>query len=230
MNKPTSSTPSAMEDKKEPIADQAKHAVSNVAGQVKEQVTHQLDTRKDQAIDKVGSVADAIRDTSDKLKDIAPLGDIAGRAADGIQSVATFFEDKKITDVVRDVERFARREPALFLGAALAIGLVGGRFLKSSSHRDQTPRGGQGYDEFLPDDDLEDYVESNRGGAASYGRSSYSASSYGSSTAGSAGSTTYGMAGTSQRSTDPLRTTLPLGTPAPAGRQGPSNPNGTGRM
>ena len=88
------------------------------------------------------------------------FGDVAGRAADGIEKVAEFFEDKQIGDVVRDVERFARKEPALFVGAAFALGLIGGRFLKSSAPRRDagTYAGGSsdyGDDDrkFLSDDD-----------------------------------------------------------------------------
>lgn len=182
------------EGKKEPIVEQAKHAVTNVAGQAREQVTSQLtnqfDTRKDKAVETIGNVADAIRDTSDKLKGVGPLGDVAERAADGIERVAGFFEGKQVGDLVRDVNRFARREPAIFLGAAFAIGLIGGRFLKSSvrqggdTSRGDYDRDRGGYDryeasyggsygdggyeeEYLSGDDLEDDVDSMR--FASYG-------------------------------------------------------------
>jgi hypothetical protein len=134
------------------IVDQAKQAVthvaSNVATQAREQVSTQFDARKDKALETMTSVASAMRETSDKLKGVGPLGDAAGRAADGIEKVADFFEGKQIGDVVRDVESFAKREPALFIGAALAIGVIGGRFLKSSGHRQsdeaQGPRQGTG--------------------------------------------------------------------------------------
>jgi hypothetical protein len=137
MNKSSMQNQSAHEDGK--IVDQAKQAVthvaSNVASQAKEQVNAQFDTRKDKAVETIGNVATAIRETGDKLKGVGPLGDVAGRAADGMEKVADFFEGKQVGDVVRDVERFARREPALFIGAAFALGLIGGRFLKSSAHR-----------------------------------------------------------------------------------------------
>ena len=139
MNKASMSQP-ATSDQDGKIVDQAKQAVthvaSSVANQAREQVSTQFDARKDKAVETMGNVASAIRDTSDKLKGVGPLGDVAGRAADGIEKVADFFEDKQIGDVVRDVQTFARREPALFIGAAFALGVIGGRFLKSSAHRD----------------------------------------------------------------------------------------------
>ncbi len=189
MNKSTMNNPSATEQdgKKDAIVDQAKQAVSHAASQAKEQVSSQLSTqfdmRKDKAVETMGSVADAIRGTSEKLKGVGPLGDVAGRAADGIESVADFFEGKQIGDLVKDVNRFARREPALFIGAAFAIGLIGGRFLKSSVRKNEATYaqgGGQGYDryaaqyggsfgdggydDFLTDADLEEDIASQRGG------------------------------------------------------------------
>ena len=190
----TSNTSATQHDgKQDGLVDQAKHAVThvagNVAGNAREQVNHEFDARKDKAVETMGTVANAIRDTSDKLKGVGPLGDVAGRAADGIESVANFFEGKQITDVVRDVERFARREPAIFLGAAFALGLIGGRFLKSSAHRSSSAsggssayaRGGSGYgydreafgrnygsgsydDAFLADDDFDYAADSRRYG------------------------------------------------------------------
>jgi hypothetical protein len=201
MNKSSMSNTATSSDGK--IVDQAKQAVthvaSDVASQAKEQVNAQFDARKDKAVETIGNVATAIRETSDKLKGVGPLGDVAGRAADGIEKVADFFEGKQIGDVVRDVEGFARREPALFIGAAFALGLIGGRFLKSSSHRSgggsasgrgigggmggQYARSGRtsydryqsgygasfGDDDYLSDADLQDDIDSQRVGA--YGSS-----------------------------------------------------------
>jgi len=65
----------------------------------------------------------AIRETGAKLKGVGPLADVAGQAADGVDKVAQFFEGKQVGDVFRDVERFARREPAIFIGAAIGLSL-----------------------------------------------------------------------------------------------------------
>ncbi len=162
-----------------PVVDQAKHALTTVANQAREQMTHRIDAQRDRAVETIGDVAGAIRETGEKLDGIGPLGDVAGRAADGMERLAKFFEGKQVTDIVRDVERFARREPAIFLGAAFAVGLIGGRFLKSSSaHGDEDARFANaraqrdsawaaGDDGYLSSDDLEDY-ESRRHGAEGF--------------------------------------------------------------
>lgn len=169
---------------KKPIVDQARDALTNVAGQAREQVTHRIDVRKDRAVETISDVAGALRETGEKLDGVGPLGDVAGRAAEGIERLAHFFEGKQVNDIVRDVERFARREPALFLGAAFAAGLIGGRFLKSSARRNEGAGFGAGRglrdegwematyggDGYLASEDLEDY-ELRRYGAAGVGSS-----------------------------------------------------------
>lgn len=118
------------------IVDQAKSAVTHVAGDVADRalakVNEQFDSKSDKAVETMETVASAIRETGAKLKGVGPLADVAEQAADGVDKVAQFFDGKHVGDVFRDVERFARREPAIFIGAALAVGLIGGRFLKSS--------------------------------------------------------------------------------------------------
>jgi hypothetical protein len=162
MNKTSMSPATSEHDGK--IVDQAKLAMSHVASQAREQVNSGLDAQKGKAVEMMGSVATAMRETSEKLKGVGPLGEAAGRAAQGIEKAADFFEGKKIGDVVRDVESFARREPALFIGAALAIGVVGGRFLKSSGHRDESASGGgsYGYDDHRSRGEITDAAATSR--------------------------------------------------------------------
>src|SRR6478752_10222903 len=104
--------------RREPIADQAKQAASNVQERAREQIENRVESRKDRAVEATHSVASAIRETGDKLKDVGPLHDVAERAADRIERAAQYLEGKSVADVMREVERVARREPALFLGAA----------------------------------------------------------------------------------------------------------------
>lgn len=128
----TSRTANAERDRQtEALAEQAKHAAARAAGQAKEQVSSELESRKGKAVETIETVAESIRGTGEKLKG-GPLADVAERAADRIEQMAEQFKGKTAGDMVRVVERFARREPALFLAAALAVGLIGGRFLKSS--------------------------------------------------------------------------------------------------
>lgn len=121
------------------IVDQAKQTVANVAADAKAGVTTQLEHRIDQAkevgVEKIETVSDALRGAGEQLEGTGPLPDLAEKAAEGIENLARFIENKSIGDVWSGVQSFAKREPALFLGGAVAIGILAGRFLKSSSRR-----------------------------------------------------------------------------------------------
>ncbi len=117
------------------LIDQAQEKVGEVADKVKEQASSQATTQKDRAAEGLGSVADAIRQTGDQLRQndkVAPVAQYTDQLAMGIESVSNFIKNRSVSDIVREVENFARREPALFLGGALTLGLLGGRFLRSS--------------------------------------------------------------------------------------------------
>lgn len=126
------------------LVGQAKDAVTHVAGRARDAVTHGIDAQKEKATDAASTVAIALRETGEKLKDVGPLGAAAEKAADGVERLSDFLQDRSLGEIVDEVEGFARREPLLFFGTAFAIGLVGGRFLKSSRRSAE----GSGGDDF----------------------------------------------------------------------------------
>ena len=94
----------------------------------------QLTTQKTRATEALGSVAAAIRQSSQPLRDNnqGMLADYAGKAADQLEQFSTRLGERELTELMDDGKRFARRQPALFVGAAFAVGVVAARFLKSS--------------------------------------------------------------------------------------------------
>jgi len=117
------------------LIDQAQEKVGDVASKVKEQASTQVSNQKDRAAEGLDNVADAIRQTGDQLRQndkAAPVAQYADQLAMGVETVSNYLKSRSISDIFREVESFARREPALFLGGALTLGLLGGRFLRSS--------------------------------------------------------------------------------------------------
>jgi hypothetical protein len=55
--------------------------------------------------------------------------------------------EKDVNEMLRDVQQFARRQPALFIGGSFAAGLLAARFLRSSHGQDEyaAPGDGRGY-------------------------------------------------------------------------------------
>jgi hypothetical protein len=111
---------------------------SGIVNRVKESATAQLTNQKDRGTDALGSVAQAVRSSTQRLRD-EQHDTIAGyvdKAADQIESWSRRLKEKDIDELLTDVQRLARRQPAVFIGSAFALGLVGARFLKSSRQQD----------------------------------------------------------------------------------------------
>lgn len=127
------------------LTDGAKHIAGDAMAQARESAQAQISGGKDRLAEGLGSVAEAIRHTGEQLRegDQPALTDYVTRAADGVEAASDYLKEKSIGDVLGDVGSFARREPAMFLGGAFVLGLLGGRFLKSSHLRPATGNGGQ---------------------------------------------------------------------------------------
>lgn len=119
-------------------ASQLKEQVQEKAAEVKEQVsaqaTDKLASQKDAASGSLNTVAHAFRQTSEQLRDNDQdaIAQYVDRAAGQVEQFAGYLGKSDIRGLARDTEAFARREPALFLGGAFAVGLLAARFLKST--------------------------------------------------------------------------------------------------
>ena len=134
------STPQQSTERTSPPSPQPARAFESdsqggIVGKVRERAAAQLTTQKDRALDGLGGVADAVRKTTQSLRD-QQHDTIAGyveQAADQIERMSRNLKNKDIGELVSDAQQLARRQPALFVGSAFAIGLLGARFFKSSS-------------------------------------------------------------------------------------------------
>jgi hypothetical protein len=150
---PTSATPSTSSGPTDAgassagVIDQAKETISNVASQAGGKVASRLDTQKDQAAEGLGSVAQALRQTGDQLREQnkgAAVHEYISSAADQVERLSGYLRSTNVNQMVNQVEQFARRQPALFLGGAFVLGLIGARFLKSSSQASSAQSGQYG--------------------------------------------------------------------------------------
>jgi len=124
MNTSSSSTPTAQSQRAEGLIDR-----------VKDRAAAQLSTQKDKATDGLGSVAQMVRQGTQQLRDQQheTLADYVGRAADQIDRLSQQLRDRDIGELVETAQNAARRRPAVFIGSAFALGVIGARFFKSSS-------------------------------------------------------------------------------------------------
>lgn len=61
---------------------------------------------------------------------------LAESAADGLQRMSEALRSRDLDALLRDAEDFARRQPAVFIGAAALAGFLAVRFLKSTQRSD----------------------------------------------------------------------------------------------
>jgi len=116
------------------VADQAQQAAGQAVDQARQQVSSRLAGQKDRAAEGLTSVAHALRQTSQQLREQdqqTVTGYIEG-AASQVERVSNYLRQNDLGGLIDDVEHFARRQPALFLGGSFVLGLLGARFLKSS--------------------------------------------------------------------------------------------------
>jgi hypothetical protein len=183
-----------------PSGDRLQDAASSVADRVADTAQQQVGTKVESQLgrgaDVLGQVSQAIRQSGEQLRSDQPqIAGFADTAAQQVDRASEYLRQTDFQGLVRGAEDFARRQPAVFLGGALALGLVASRFLKASpSGGDQSGSGrGYGYG-------YGSYGSYGSGRSGAYGDSSYGAGSYGSTemyggTAGAYGAGTYAGAG-----------------------------------
>lgn len=107
----------------------------------------QADRGRQQAADGIEQIAQSIRRVSTDLEIQQPgIANVASIAADGIERGARFLQTTDARGIVTSVEKAARRQPILFLGASFALGVVASRFIKAGSQKaaDRSTSNGHG--------------------------------------------------------------------------------------
>jgi hypothetical protein len=126
---------------KNQVVDQAK----NTFQQARERATSSLGESKGQFADQFGTVAEALRRTTEHLRaeDQQRIAGLTETVARQVDQVAGYLRSKDARAMRQDLENLARRQPALMIGGALVLGLIGARFVKSSERRRFREYGGQ---------------------------------------------------------------------------------------
>ncbi len=114
-------------------------AVGRAYEKVSDQAVSKIDEQKSQLARGLSSVADNLRQVDKNVQDAdenTSVINFAGKYTDSlagqIEQFAGYLDNKELGEMLGDVEDFARRNPAVFIGGAFAAGLLLARFLKSS--------------------------------------------------------------------------------------------------
>jgi hypothetical protein len=120
-------------------AERLKADGSALVDDLKGQAEEYGEVRKDQFADRVGGIADTLRSTSKKFRkqDEGAAAGLTDTAADQLDRVSASLRNKDLSTMMSEASDLARSHPAIFLGGAVALGFVAGRFLRASSEEVQ---------------------------------------------------------------------------------------------
>jgi uncharacterized protein YjbJ (UPF0337 family) len=130
-------------DVKDQVVGQARSSLQ----QARDRASSSLGESKGQIADQFGTIADALRRTTEHLRaeEQQRIAGLTETVARQVEQVANYLRTKDARAMRADLENLARRQPALVLGSALVLGLIGARFLKSSQRDRDTRTGGQNF-------------------------------------------------------------------------------------
>lgn len=121
------------------LVDQAKETAGKAYEAVTDKAATKLDEQKSTLSGGISTVAESVRQVGENLGSSSTdsgLAEAAAKytntAAQKLEDVAGYFETKNVREMARDLEGFARRNPAVFLGAAFGLGFIAARFFKST--------------------------------------------------------------------------------------------------
>jgi ElaB/YqjD/DUF883 family membrane-anchored ribosome-binding protein len=97
----------------------------------------QIDQRSNQAGSQMRLLAEALRRSGNDVngEGSANVSQLTSQAAERIDRLGSYLEQKRGHEVMRDLEMFARRRPWMLAGLGMLAGVAAARFMKASSEQ-----------------------------------------------------------------------------------------------
>ena len=113
---------------------QARNVIVEAKDRAQDRVRSAITQTKSSAATTIGGLAQSLLLSSQTLNDQQNgAARYVEQAAERLERASQYLETADINDVMRRTEDWARKNPPLFIGGALALGILGARFLKSSA-------------------------------------------------------------------------------------------------
>lgn len=108
-------------------------------GRMRERAAAQLSAQKNLLSNGLGNVATAARQSTQHLRERQhdAVAQYVDRAADGLDRFSTRLRERDVNEIMSDVGRAARKQPALFVGTAVALGVVAARLVQMRNERNR---------------------------------------------------------------------------------------------
>jgi ElaB/YqjD/DUF883 family membrane-anchored ribosome-binding protein len=132
---PSGSATDAAKEQVQEKAQEAQEKLKGGAQQAQARMREQVDQRSTQAGGQVSATAQALRTTSQQLRDQGQDGpaQAAEKVAHHAERVGGYLSESSADRILSDLEDFGRRQPWAVIGLGVAAGFVASRFLKASS-------------------------------------------------------------------------------------------------
>jgi ElaB/YqjD/DUF883 family membrane-anchored ribosome-binding protein len=135
-------------EKVQEAASVAQEKASELREQGSARLRDQFDQRSTRAGTQVRSLAESLRRSGNDFDHEGNAGAarLTGQAADRVERLGRYLEEKSGDEFMRDIESFVRRRPWMVATAGMFAGLASARFVKASSERrhvNHRPAGGQ---------------------------------------------------------------------------------------
>lgn len=136
-------SPSTPVDQVKGAADGVAKSASSLAGQAKLKLTDTLDGQKGAAADLIEQLALSVQRSGEQFEGRQDwIASAVGRSAVELNTLAGSLRDRDLGELMNEAQTFARRQPALFIGVALAVGFTVarlGKVVTSDLSRDDLP-------------------------------------------------------------------------------------------
>lgn len=125
-DRPPSASPTTMAtDAARDVAGQATDQASSLVGQVKDRAVSAAEDHKAGIADQLEGAAQAVHRSGEQLRGQSDwLASAVERGASELSSFASSLRDKDFGTIVDEVQGFARRQPAAFIGVSFAAGFA----------------------------------------------------------------------------------------------------------
>lgn len=169
-------------DKGNHLAEEGREKAHELSEKAQQIARTRADEQKQRVTNGIRTFADALRRGCDDLSDQNQYRPLLTRAADRVEGVSRYLEQRDVDALTGDVRRFARDHTPLFLTGAFALGFAGARFLKSSGEQAARERESLQYgdsespgrfDRMLPETGTPDAGRSASPSTADAGRSAF---------------------------------------------------------
>jgi hypothetical protein len=133
----------SLREQVEELREQAREETVRLAADARAQVAAVVRRRQQLLADRLSGIAAALREAGSRLQreaarpDAATRGlcELTDRAAGQVERASRYVRRSELREMVRDLEKLARRRPAILVGGSFATGMLLARFFKSSSER-----------------------------------------------------------------------------------------------